>query len=145
MEKVAAFVSFIGLFLLLNHVSYGQLQEDSVKLIFHRGCWELNFSAGIGNLTAKSSSSSSNTYGSSSNENSVFYLQLGIIPAYYFTDGLSVEPEINLLIQKEKDKDSEPAAMSFLLNLAYTFNIPNKNFAPYLRAGYGISNSLQFL
>lgn len=112
--------------------------------IFHKGNWELNFSASIGNLSTTKSSSSSGAYSSYSGEKteSMFYVQLGVIPAYFFTDGLSFEPEINLLIQNQEGVDNKPA-LSFLGNLSYTFNIPNKKFAPFIRAGYGISNSVQ--
>lgn len=145
MKTFKVFVSSICLFLLYNVLLFGQNQEDSTRVIFHKGCWELNFSAGIGNLTSSSKSSSTSAYGSYTNDNSEswFFLQLGIIPAYFVTEGLSIEPEINLLIQKEEDKESQTAA-SFLANLSYTFNIPDKNFAPFIRAGYGITNSLQF-
>ncbi|OGU37695.1 MAG: hypothetical protein A2058_05370 [Ignavibacteria bacterium GWA2_36_19] len=104
----------------------------------------MNFSASIGNLNTSSKSSSSGTYGSYSDDDSysLFYIQLGVIPAYFFTDGLAFEPEINVLFQSQENVESKPS-FSFLGNFAYNFNMPGKNFAPYVRAGYGISNSMQ--
>ena len=72
----------------------------------------------------------------------MFYFQLGVIPAYFVTDGLSIEPEINVLIQSQENVESKPS-LSFLANLAYNFNLAGKNFAPFIRLGYGLSNSLQ--
>ncbi len=144
MKTVTALVSFICLFLQLNNVSYGQIQDDSTKVIFHKGCWELNFSASIGNLTTSTSSSSSGAYSPYSNEksSSMFYVQLGVIPAYFVSDGLSIEPEVNVLFQSQEGVKNKPS-LSFLANLAYNFNLPQKNFSPFIRIGYGISNSLQ--
>lgn len=144
MKTFEVFVSSICLFILLNNLSYGQIQDDSSRAIFHKGCWELNFSASIGNLTTSTSSSSSGTYSSySSNKStSMFYVQLGVIPAYFVTDGLAIEPEVNVLIQNQEGLKSKPA-ISLLANLAYSFNLSQKNFAPFIRIGYGISNSLQ--
>jgi hypothetical protein len=145
MKTFSKFVAVGCMIFQFSAVTLAQVDDSSRTGIFNKGDWELNFSAGIGDLTSSSKSSSTSTYGSYTNDNSEswFFLQLGIIPAYFITEGLSIEPEINLLIQKEEDKESQTAS-SFLANLSYTFNIPDKNFAPFIRIGYGISNSLQF-
>jgi len=144
MKTVVVLFQFVYLFFLFNNFSFGQVQEDFSNAIFHAGNWELNFSASIGNLNTSSKSSSSGTYGSYSDDDSysLFYIQLGVIPAYFFTDGLAFEPEINVLFQSQENVESKPS-FSFLGNFAYNFNMPGKNFAPYVRAGYGISNSMQ--
>jgi opacity protein-like surface antigen len=104
---------------------------------FTKGSWELSLSGSIGSL----GSSREYTYGNYSDENSdsKFYLQLSAIPAFYIADGLSIEPEINFLFSGSVDP-----SLSFLASLSYTFRIKNERFAPFIRAGYGISNSLQF-
>lgn len=139
--KVAA---VICLFFQFSIMSLGQVADSIQTGIFKKGNWELNFSASIGNLTTSRSSSSSGAYSSASDSksSSVFYIQLGAIPAYFFTDDLSFEPEINVFIQSQEGADNKPS-LSFLGNLAYNFNLPQKNFAPFVRIGYGISNSLQ--
>lgn len=144
MKTSTKFTAVVCFSFQLSMVSLGQIVDSLQAGIFKAGNWELNFSASIGNLTTSSKSSSSGTYGSYSDDNStsMFYLQLGVIPAYFVTEGLSIEPEVNVLIQSMENVDSKPS-FSFLANLAYNFNLPGKNFAPYIRAGYGISNSLQ--
>ena len=128
----------------LSMVSLGQIVDSLQAGLFKAGNWELNFSASIGSLTTSSKSSSSGAYGSYSDDDSysLFYIQLGVIPAYFITEGLALEPEINVLFQSQENVESKPS-LSFLGNLAYNFNLPGKNFVPYIRAGYGISNSMQ--
>lgn len=123
----------------ISSFNYGQTDDSTQAVIFNKGDWELNFSVSIGNLT---STRSSTAYYIGEMSTSLFYIQLGVIPAYFFTDGLSFEPEINLLIQNQEGADNKPT-LSFLGNLSYSFNIANKKFAPFIRAGYGISNSIQ--
>lgn len=144
MNTFTKWAAVVCLLFQLSVISFGQAENSLQTGIFKEGNWELNFSASLGNLTNTRSSSSSGSYGSYSSEKSesMFYVQLGVIPAYFFTDGLSVEPEINVLFQSQESVESKPA-LSFLGNLAYSFNLPNKNFAPFIRAGYGISNSIQ--
>ncbi|SRR3972149_2759739 len=144
MNTFTKFALVVCLIFQLSVITFGQVDDSLQTGIFKKGDWELNFSASIGNLTTTSKSSTTGAYGSYSNDNStsIFYLQLGVIPAYFVTDGLAIEPEINILFQNQENINSKPS-FSFLVNLSYNFNIPNKNFAPYIRAGYGISNSLQ--
>lgn len=101
-----------------------QVNDSSRTGIFKKGNWELNFSASIGNLTTTRSSSSSGMYSSSSDSksSSIFYVQLGVILAYFVTDGLAIEHEINFLIQSQEGVESKPS-LSFLANLAYNFNM----------------------
>lgn len=139
MKTFTKFAVVIWMTFQLSYITFGQVDDSTKTGIFKKGNWELNFSASIGNLT---STISSTGYYSSEKSTSLFYILLGVIPAYFFTDGLSFEPEINLLIQNQEGTDNKPA-LSFLGNLSYTFNIPNKKFAPFIRAGYGISNSVQ--
>ena len=144
MKTFSKFAAVVCMIFQFTALTLAQVDDSSRTGIFKKGDWELNFSASIGNLTTTRSSSSSGMYGSSSDSksSSMFYVQLGVIPAYFVTDGLSIEPEINVLIQSQEDVDSKPS-LSFLANLSYTFNLPEKKFAPFIRIGYGISNSLQ--
>ena len=104
---------------------------------FNQGSWELNFTGSLGSIESKTESSS--IYFSGSHSESQTYFQLGIIPAYYIIEGLSFEPEINILAIE----NTEPSFL-FLGNLAYTFKIESSHFFPFVRAGYGITNAFQF-
>lgn len=65
------------------------------------------------------------------------YFNLNILPAYYILNGLSIEPQITL----NATEGIEPE-FNFIGNLSYTFRIKESGFAPYIKAGYGISNSV---
>lgn len=104
--------------------------------LFHKGSWELNFTGSLGSI--ESSAEYSSSYFSGEESESRKYFELGITPAYYLIDALSIEPEINIFALEK----SQPSFL-FLGNLAYTFKIKNSNVYPFLRAGYGISNSIQ--
>ena len=111
---------------------------QSTSAVFKQASWELNFTGSLGSIESQAEYSSSYYYFQGSDSESRMYIQLGIIPAYYLTDGLAIEPEINLLAV-----ESEDPAFLLLGNLAYTLNIENSRFFPFLRAGYGITNSVQ--
>jgi opacity protein-like surface antigen len=114
----------------------GQTQST----IFNQASWELNLTGSLGSISSTSEYSYSSSYynfgGSDSESRS--YFQFGIIPAYYLIDGLAIEPEINILTV-------EKAKPSYLLigNLAYTLKVGSDRVFPFIRAGYGITNSLQ--
>jgi hypothetical protein len=105
--------------------------------LFHKGRWELNFTGSLGSIAESMDFSSE--YGSYNSSDSHSYFELGIIPAYYLFDGLSIEPEINMMAFE----GSQPAFL-FLGNLSYTMKVKNSIVFPYVRAGYGVSNSFQF-
>ena len=70
------------------------------------------------------------------NSTSRNYMVLSVSPAYYIIDGLSIEPEYNL----NAVEGSQPSH-SILLNLSYTYFVEGTKIAPFVHAGYGISNS----
>ncbi|MBK8551092.1 MAG: outer membrane beta-barrel protein [Ignavibacteria bacterium] len=74
--------------------------------------------------------------GFSSPGNNVFF-NLNILPAYYIEKGFSIEPQFDINVTE----NIEPK-FNFIGNLSYTFRIENSGFAPYLKAGYGLSNSV---
>ena len=113
------------------------ISAQSAGTAFNQGSWELNFTGSLGSIESKTESSS--IYFSGSHSESQTYFQLGIIPAYYVTEGLSIEPEISVLAIEK----TEPSFL-FLGNLAYTFKIESAHFFPFIRAGYGITNAFQF-
>jgi opacity protein-like surface antigen len=113
-------------------------QGQTQSTIFKQASWELNFTGSLGSIESQSEYSSSYYYYSDSNSESHKYFQLGIIPAYYLVDGLAIEPEINMFAV-----ETEKPAFLLLGNLAYTVNIKNSKLFPFIRAGYGITNSLQ--
>lgn len=107
--------------------------------IFKQASWELNFTGSLGSIESTVESSSSYYYYySGSDSESRTYLQLGIIPAYYLIDGLAIEPEINMLAV-----ETQKPAFLLIGNLAYTINLESARIFPFIRAGYGITNSLQ--
>jgi hypothetical protein len=116
-------MGFIGL-LMLGVVALASAQ-------FQKGASELSLSGSLGSYTAKSSSSNFNT----SESRNFFFL--AVSPGYFVLDGLSVEPEIGMLAIEE----SEPAWL-FLGNLSYTYAIAGSTIAPFIRAGYGVSNAV---
>ncbi len=103
---------------------------------FHKGSWELNLTGSLGSINTQSEYSYL-SYSSSHSEN-VKYFQLGVIPAYYITQGLSFEPEINIFTLEGMN----PAYM-LLGSLGYTFKLDNPMFYPFVHAGYGITNAFQ--
>ena len=104
---------------------------------FKKGDVELSFSGSVGSWSDRYSDSYSGgtSYSSSDSHNYVF---LAVSPGYYLADGLSVEPELSLIAAEE----SKPIQY-LLMDLSYTYLLPNSNVAPYARAGYGVSNSVQ--
>ena len=122
--------------LFLLFVSF-QLCAFAQNNVFDNKSWELNFTGSLGSLS--SSQEISGTYYNGSSDESYKYLQLGVIPAYYIYKGLAIEPELNIFtIEKMKP--------TYLVigNLSYTFAIENSNIFPFIRAGYGLSNGIQF-
>lgn len=100
---------------------------------FQQGNWELIFSGNLGSLE------SSTTVMGQTNSQSRTFANLSISPAYYIVDGLSIEPEFGLLAVEK-----QTPAQFILGNLSYTHRLPQTDIALFLRAGYGVSNSIQF-
>ena len=108
------------------------------KGIFKKGSMEFTL-AGTGGSFSESRSGSS----SSSSSSSTTLIDISFMPAYYIIDGLSIEPEIGLSIIAPSSGTSS-TAYSLVGNLAYTFAPSgSSSVAPYVRAGYGISNGVQ--
>lgn len=110
---------FAFILLVLNNKIYSQFTQNS---------WE----AGVlinGGLTSTSSFTS--------DPGNSAYFSLIILPAYYILNGLSFEPQITIIVTEHIEPE-----FNFIGNLSYTFRIKNSGFAPYLSAGYGVSNSV---
>ena len=76
-----------------------------------------------------------NSFSESNNNSTAFICSLS--PAIYVVKGLSIEPEIGLMVAD----DADPGI--FLLgNVSYTYFIPEKSFAPYAKVGFGVTNSM---
>ncbi len=112
------------------------LSAQNANSAFHQGSWEFNLTGSLGSINSESKFSSS--YYNGSNSEDYKYFQLGIIPGYYITQGLSFEPEINIFAIEQ----SSPAYM-LLANLGYTFTIENSIVYPFVHAGYGVTNAFQ--
>src|SRR5713226_1586650 len=65
------------------------------------------------------------------------FFHISIAPAFYIGKGIALEPEVGYAQQKD-----ETSVIFALGNLSYTYLIPNSRFAPFVRAGCGISRSL---
>jgi hypothetical protein len=106
---------------------------------FVQGSWELNVSGSLGSINSSSEYKSSFGSSSSKNSDSYTYFQLCAAPAYFVSDGLAIEPELDMFFYEL----SKPA-YSLIGNLSYTFKIADQRIAPFIKAGYGISNSVSF-
>lgn len=138
-------IIFIAIFLVIN--SFSQIREVKPFSSFKQGDFEANFSTNLGAAFSKSNETTTyqyfNYYDSSyttSRNNSEYSSRdfLMLITAsigYYFVDGLSFEPEldVNLITDDE-------ISISILANLTYNFSTSNSKTYPYVKVGYGISN-----
>ncbi|HYM20221.1 MAG TPA: hypothetical protein VEW28_04360 [Candidatus Kapabacteria bacterium] len=105
------------------------------KKLFDKGTSELSLLGGGGSITETLSGSSSSF--------NITTFSLSVTPAYFVTDGLSIEPEIGVSILSG-DEIKSSTAFSFVGNLSYTFIPKSGSVAPFIRAGAGISNGLTF-
>ena len=124
------------LLLLILLLIPGFLSAQSAASPFHQGSWEFNLTGSFGSINNETEFSSAFYNGSVSED--FKYFQIGIIPGYYITQGLSFEPEINMFAIE----GSKPAYM-LLGNVGYTFTIENSMFYPFVHAGYGVTNAFQ--
>lgn len=109
------------------------------KYQFSQGKWELSLSGSVGSMKMESEYKSSFSSSIRTNSDSRTYFQLNVSPAYFVIEGLSVEPEIDFLLME----GGKPAFL-FLGNVSYSIFLENSFIAPFVRAGYGISNSVAF-
>ncbi len=84
-------------------------------------------------------SHTSKSPGRSSSSRDHQYFTVYLSPRYYITNGLSVEPEMAFLFQK----DNSPVQF-YLLNLSYTMRLGEDKTGIFFRAGYGMRNSMIF-
>lgn len=105
---------------------------------FLQGKVELGLSGSFGSMFTDSEMKSSSSNSTTKHSDSRTYFQLSLMPAYYFIDGLSFEPELDLFFF-EKNKP----AFSLIGNASFTVNVGKPNIAAFFKAGYGISNSLK--
>ena len=115
--KKLPFLIFV--FLVLNNESYSQFTQNS---------WETG-------IIINGALTSTSAYISDPGNNA--YLNLNILPAYYIINGLSIEPQITMIATEHIEPE-----FNFIANLSYTYRLKNSGFAPYFKAGYGISNSV---
>lgn len=140
-------IILIVLFLIAN--LFPQVREIKSISFLSQGDFEVNFSTSLGAAfsryhstnTDKSfnfydSTYSTNTYSSDhSGRDFLFLLSASI--GYYFIDGLSFEPEleINLI-------SSDEISVSILANLTYNIRTSSNKVIPYIKLGYGLGNYL---
>lgn len=138
-------IIFIAIFLVIN--SFSQIREVKPFSSFKKGDFEANFSTNLGAAFSKRNVTATNQYfnyydstyttsrNNSENSSRVFLMLFTASIGYYFIDGLSFEPEldINLITDDE-------ISISILANLTYNFSTSNSKTYPYVKVGYGISN-----
>ncbi len=107
------------------------LSATTANAQFKRGDVELSFSGSIGSWSPPSTPA----YKVESQN----YASLYVVPGYYVADGLSVEPELGFMAVE----NSKPAQY-LLLNLSYTYLIPETKAGCFVRAGYGLANALEY-
>lgn len=106
---------------------------------FKKGDVELSFSGSFSSLTSQTTATTNSTYysGSTTNSDTRTSAYLSVAPGYYFLDNFSIEGEFGIsAIEKVQP------AQYLLLNLAYTYLIPDSKAALFAHAGYGLSNSV---
>ena len=108
---------------------------------FKAGSLELGLNAAFGSMTESHTGSSSYYGTSSSSSTTTVYGVLAVTPAVYLTDGFSFEPELALTLISP-DKGSSENTFSAIANLSYTYLAPGSSLAPFVRAGYGMSDGL---
>ena len=109
------------------------------KAQFKSGNWELSFMGSMGALSSSAKTTSSIETQNKEYSSSHNYFQLSLMPAFFVLNGFSVEPEVSILSMQ-----AASPAISFIFNLDYTFDTYEEFYAPFFRAGYGISNSFLF-
>lgn len=118
MHKVIAALLVVG----LASVSNAQFRTGDLEL-------SLSGSAGRWTITTKSTG-----YEDSESRS---YLYLGISPGFFLANGVSIEPEVAMGAM-----ESAYPAWFVLGNLSFTFSNESGSLGPFVRAGYGISNSI---
>lgn len=98
----------------------------------HKGDVELSISGTLGSTSASSGGGSSDSK----------YAVLSVSPGVYLLDGLSIEPEIGWVAVQ-----NESPSWLLLGNVSYTYPGIDQDHrvAPFIRVGYGLSNSYQIL
>ncbi len=115
-------IAMISMLLLTASLSNAQFKEGDV---------ELSFSGSIGSWSPPSTPD----YKIESENYASFY----IVPGYYVVNGLSIEPELGLMAM-EKSKPGQYV----LMNLSYTYLIPDSKIGCFVRAGYGLANAFEY-
>ncbi len=114
---------FISLFLIaLNIPLFAQFESGCIELGGSLGFYLMNESIKNGNHE---------------DENDASLFICSINPAIYVVKGLSIEPEIGLMLV-----ENEKPGIFLLGNVSYTYLIPDKSIAPYAKIGFGATNSL---
>lgn len=101
---------------------------------FQQGDVELALSGTVGSW------SNSYTIGQQTESESRNVLMLGMTMGYFLADGFSVEPEF-VFMAVEKQSPGH----SILANVSYTYFGAGSKVAPFVRVGYGVSNSFSFM
>ena len=110
----------------LAAIAFSQFKKNDV---------ELSFSGTIGSISLQETQKSGSYSSNYSDSKSYFYIT--VCPGFYVMDGFSLEPEIAILAV-DKIKQSH----YFLMNVSYTYVVPQSIIAPFVRAGYGLSNAV---
>jgi len=98
-----------------------------------QGSWEMSMTATFASISETMSSG-----GSSSTSDAQGYVVVGVRPAIYVIDGLSIEPEFLWTAI-----ENLPPVFSISGNLSYTVSLEeSKNFKPFVLAGYGVGNGV---
>jgi len=124
--------TFLGLisFLIFTFVPNSNAQ-------FKTGDFEFSFSGSFSSMTVKNSTSSP-YYSTSTHSESRNTMDISFSPGYYIYDGVSIEAEFGL-VAVEKIKPSQ----YILLNLGYTYLLPESKLALFAHGGYGFANSVE--
>lgn len=103
-----------------------------------KGNFEFSVSGTFGSSTMKTefkSGTTSKTYDDEGNDYAIMAVRAG----YFLINGLEIEPEFLLTAAEEVRP-----AFSLSGNVSYNYKIPESHIAPFVLAGYGITNSIGY-
>jgi len=102
---------------------------------FKKGDFEFSFTGAFSSMTINNTSTGS--FNTQSNSETRTTAGISFSPGYYLIDNFSIEAEIGIsAVQKMQP------SQYVLVNLSYTYLLPESKTALFAHAGYGLSNSV---
>ena len=122
--KTLCLLFLISLFLISN--AFAQ---------FKKGDFEFSFNGSFSSMTIENTSSG--FYNTQSNSETRSTAGISFSPGFYLLDNFSIEAELGIVAVQ-----SMQPSQYVLINLSYTYLLPESKTALFAHAGYGLSNSV---